>query len=310
MARSTTKTAPKNDWYQDVTDRIIAALEAGPGEWSKPWKSLGTNGMPRNGKSGRHYNGLNVWLLALAGYSDARWYTFNQAKDLGANVRKGEKGTKIVYWQFIPEKDENGVETGKKIPLLRVFTVFNAQQIDGLPGVEKAPEVDPTVGFEKAAEIVAKLGVSMNHGGDRACYIPAEDRIRLPEPGQFANLAHYWSTTLHELGHWTGHASRLDRKLGNRFGSNEYAMEELVAEITAAFTCAALGIEGELAHPEYIGHWLKVLKGDKYAVFAAAREAQKAANFILTGGGAEAEESDEPTSETEATPAAELAQAA
>jgi len=297
---------PRSDWYQDVTDRIIASLEAGPGEWSKPWKSLGVNGMPRNGSSNRQYNGINVWLLALSGYSDARWYTFNQAKALDANVRKGEKGTKIVFWQFISEKDENGVETGKKIPLLRVFTVFNAQQIEGLPNVEKAPEVDPTVGFEKAAEIVAALGATVSHGGDRACYIPSEDSIRLPEPGQFTNLAHYWSTTLHEIGHWTGHTSRLDRKLGNRFGSNEYAMEELVAEITSAFTCAALGIEGELSHPEYINNWLKVLRGDKYAVFGAAREAQKAAAFILNGGSEVEVEDDETTSET----TAELAQAA
>ena len=308
MAR-TPDNKPKNDWYQDVTNRIIAALEAGPGEWAKPWKSLGINGMPRNGASGRQYNGVNVWLLALAGYSDCRWYTFNQAKALNACVRKGEHGTKIVYWQFISEKDENGVETGKKIPFLRVFTVFNAAQIDGIEGVEAAPVVDPAVGFEKAAQVVAALGATVNHGGDRACYSPIEDSIRLPEPGQFENLAHYWSTNLHEHAHWTGHTSRIGRNLANRFGSEAYAVEELVAEITSAFTCAALGIEGELSHPEYIHNWLRVLKGDKYAVFGAAREAQKAANFILNGGAEQVEATDEPTEEV-AAPASEMQQAA
>lgn len=308
MARSTDN-KPKTDWYQDVTDRIIAALEAGPGEWSKPWKSLGTNGMPRNGATDRAYNGVNVWLLALAGYNDCRWYTYNQAKALNACVRKGEHGTKIVFWQFVAEKDEKGVETGKKIPFLRVFTVFNAQQIDGLPGAAVAPVVDPTVGFEKAAQVVAALGATVNHGGDRAYYHTVDDRIQLPLPSQFESLARYWSVNLHEHAHWTGSKARLDRELGKRFGSEAYAMEELIAEITAAFTCAALGIEGEMAHPEYIHSWLKVLKGDKFAVFGAAREAQKAANFILNGGAEQIEATDESSEET-AAPANEMQQAA
>lgn len=281
MARN--QNAPKTDWYQEVTDRIVASLEAGPEAWVKPWKDMGRGGLPRNGKTGRKYSGVNVWLLALSGYGDSRWFTFNQAKEMGASVRKGEKGTKIVFWTFLPQK-ENGVETGKKIPMLRVFTVFNAEQIEGLPTTEPVPEVNPAVGFEKAAQVVAALGATVLHGGDVACYNTSTDAIRLPDAHQFNNLAHYWATNLHEHAHWTGHSSRLDRQLANRFGSDAYAMEELVAEITSAFTCAALGIEGEMSHPGYIAAWLKILKGDKHAVFSAARAAQKAADFILNGG--------------------------
>jgi antirestriction protein ArdC len=295
-----------SDWYADVTDRIIASLEAGPGEWAKPWKSLSVNGMPRNGSSNRAYNGINVWLLALSGFSDARWYTFNQARNLSASVRKGEKGTKIVYWQFIAKKDANGDDTDRKIPFLRVFTVFNASQIDGLASGEAPPAVDASVGYERAARCIATLGASVAHGGDRAYYSPTDDQIRLPSPGQFDSLAHYWSTSLHEHAHWTGHERRLARDLRNRFGSDAYAMEELIAEISAAFTCAALGIEGELAHPEYINSWLKVLRGDKRAVFSAAAAAQKAASLILNGGAVEAE----AEAEAEATDEVPLAQAA
>jgi antirestriction protein ArdC len=293
MARST-KTAPKNDWYADVTDRIIAALEAGPGEWAKPWKSMGVNGMPRNGKSNRQYNGVNIWLLALAGYSDARWYTFNQAKELGANVRKGEKGTKIVYWQFIAEKDENGVETGKKIPLLRVFTVFNREQVEGLPADvgEAAPSINPADTHAEAMTALEAVGADVRHGGDRASYSLAEDCIRLPNVEQFHMVEHYLATRAHETIHWTGAEGRLNRDLKNRFGSDAYAMEELVAEIGAAFLCARLGVEGELQHPKYLAHWLKVLRGDKYAVFGAARAAQQAVDFILNADeGADVEES-------------------
>lgn len=276
------RTAPKNDWYQDVTDRIVAALEAGPGEWAKPWKSLGVNGMPRNGSSNRQYNGLNVWLLALAGYSDARWYTFNQAKNLDANVRKGEKGTKIVYWQFIAEKDENGVETGKKIPLLRVFTVFNHAQVEGLPEEQEAiPSTDPAQTHAEAMRILESLGADVRHGGDRASYSLDEDLIRLPEVGQFISVENYIATRAHESVHWTGHGSRLNRDLKNRFGSNAYAMEELVAELGAAFLCVRMGVEGDLQHPHYLAHWIKILRGDKYAIFSAARTAQQAVDFIL-----------------------------
>jgi len=292
MARSTkTTTAPKNDWYQDVTDRIVAALEAGPGEWSKPWKSMGINGMPRNGKSGRHYNGLNIWLLAIAGYSDARWYTFNQAKDLGANVRKGEKGTKIVYWQFIPEKVE-GVETGKKIPLLRVFTVFNREQVEGLPADvgEVAPSIHLAGTHTEAMTVLEAVGADVRHGGDHACYSPAEDCIRLPNVEQFHTIENYLATRAHETLHWTGAEGRLNRDLKNRFGSDAYAMEELVAEIGAAFLCAHLGVEGDLQHPNYLAHWLKVLRGDKYAVFGAARAAQQAVDLILNAGAEDEEE--------------------
>ncbi len=297
-----TKRTERTDWYQEITSRIITALEAGPEEWAKPWRGIATNGFPRNGSSGRRYNGLNVWLLALAGYDDARWYTFNQAKDLGASVRKGEHGTKIFFWQFL--KGWIDVVTGDRVkdpspadiasgkvkhtttPLLKVFTVFNAQQIEGL-AAPVFPAVNAASGYERAAIMVELLGLQVDHvaGTETACYRPSNDRIHMPLPGQFNTVEDYWATLLHEVIHWTAHSARLDRDLGARFGSDSVAMEEMVAEIGSAFLCADLGIEGNLRHEGYIAHWLRVLRGDKYAVFKASSLAQKAVEFILAGGG-------------------------
>ena len=286
------------DIYQQVTDRIVAALEAGVAPWVCPWDRSG--GQPHNGASGHVYKGVNVVLTGMSGYADARWYTYRQAQAKGGQVRRGEKGTTVIYWQFIEKEaapkdaleaadngDGNESAGSRKIPLLKSYTVFNHEQIEW-PGGEQgeAEPVEPvaspmTAGFEAAAELVASSVANIRHGGVRAYYSPLEDRITLPEAARFTSPADYWSTALHELTHWTGHATRLDRDLsGRRFGEEAYAAEELVAELGSAFLCAELGVQGKLQHEEYLGHWIKVLRNDKRAIFTAARLAQEAAAFL------------------------------
>lgn len=286
----------KRDIQKEITDRIIAALERGPDAFVLPWRKFAASGMPRNGATGRIYSGMNVLILAFSGFTDCRWYTFNQAKSKGGSVRKGEKGTPVVYWNFIEKVDE---VTGKKekIPFLRTFTVFNRDQIEGLKD-EQIPAVDPTLGYEKVAELVKILEVEVSHGGDIASYSIALDRIKMPKPGQFESVEKYWLTLLHEITHWTGHSSRLDRQFGKRFGDDAYAFEELVAEMGSAMAAASLGMNYSMCHEGYINHWLKVLKGDKYAIFTAAREAQRAVTLMTEA--IAPEESETIDEETEA----------
>jgi putative DNA primase/helicase len=305
-----TRTAPHNgktrvDWYQSITDTIITeleALQANPGSgWKQPWEGMWRSGIPQNGASGRRYNGLNIWLLALRGHGDPRWYTYKQAAGLKAQVRKSEKGTKVFFWQFFKKYvDMNGNPVRKpskadiasgavrnvgSSPFLKVYTVFNAEQIDGLPTLD-IPDVEPGMKYLEAQALLEILEVDVNHvpGTNTACYRPGSDSVILPAPGQFDSIEHYWATALHEVVHWTGNKARLDRDLNVRFGTDAYAMEELVAELGSAFLCAHLGIEGELRHPEYVAGWLTRLRSDKYAIFKAASLAQKAVDFVLEGG--------------------------
>jgi antirestriction protein ArdC len=288
------------DVYQVVTDSIVAAIEAGGlPPWVRPWGTTGTNGapagaLPYNGATGREYNGINVVILWAAamhkGYNDPRWLTFKQAKDLGGNVKKGEKSTLITFWSTIERQNE---ETGKteRIPFVRGYYVFNWEQCEGIgAGAEPAA---PAVSFETAAQILRASRARITHGGDVAGYIPSADRIVLPDIGAFLSVPAYYATALHELTHWTGHGSRLDRDLSGRFGSDSYAMEELVAELGAAFLCARAGVDGQLQHAEYIAHWLRVLKADKKAIFTAAARARDAAAWLCTRAGLD-EQTEEP----------------
>jgi antirestriction protein ArdC len=272
------------DLYQQVTDKIIATLESGVAPWVKPWNAAQAhNGLPYNAISGKAYRGINIAMLYAPQYATNAWMTFKQAKDIGANVRKGERGSMIVFFKPFAVKDKNakpdanGNQPERLIPLLKCFHVFNVAQIDNLPEGYAAPVVIrdplPADSLLEQAQIV--------HGGDRAFYQPAQDFIRLPQPDQFRSLANYQATALHELTHWTGHSARLAREYGKRFGDQAYAREELVAEMGAAFLCARCGIDGQLQHPEYLASWLKVLKEDKRAILTAASHAQKAADFIL-----------------------------
>ncbi len=295
MARKTHKHRTyevRNDLYAEVTNRIVAALEQGTAPWVCPWRRDGESGRPRNGASGHVYRGVNTILTGMAGFASARWYTFNQAKRLGGRVRRGEKGTRVVYWKFIqaeaPSEDGEQEDHGRRVPLLRSYTVFNAEQIEWPEASEHAPCVDDLDSgtrldeHDAAVALIEATWADIRHGGDRACYSPSADMIRLPAPGRFQQPGDYYATALHELAHWTGHESRLARDLAGRFGSEAYAAEELVAELAAAFLCADLGIPGQLQHAEYIGSWIRVLRGDKRAIFTAARHAQEAAD-LLTG---------------------------
>ena len=295
------KTAARNDNVQEVTDRILAALEKGVAPWLAPWDK-GPAGLPHNGHTNRAYHGVNVLLLWLTGFTDARWYTFKQVSEGGygaSHVRKGEKGTKVVFWRFLEKEvkgadgqvvcDDQGDPEKETVPLLRVFTVFNHDQVEWEDGMEpgKVDTVacpDPTLAFEEARAYFEALPVTVTHAGGRACYNKVADTVTLPPMTAFNTEADYWATRAHELIHWTGHKSRCDREFGKRFGDMAYAAEELVAEMGAAFLCASLGVKGNLQHAEYIAHWIEVMKADKYAVFTAARKAQDAVAFLDEAG--------------------------
>lgn len=277
------------DLYLEVTEKIIAQLEAGTIPWIKPWACASKfGGQPFNAISRKPYRGINTLLLCAPQYARTEWMTYKQAQDIGANVRKGETGSMIVFYKPFAVKDKNakpdadGNVKERNIPLLRCFHVFNLEQIENLPECLQAQRTDDRPELERHAmadSVMAQASVS--HGGDRAFYRVDGDSIRLPQPGQFDCMASYYGTALHELTHWTGHKSRLDREYGKRFGDQAYAREELVAEMGAAFLCASVGIAGKLQHPQYVANWLTVLKGDKRAVLVAAGAAQKAADFCL-----------------------------
>ena len=275
------------DLYQEVTDKIVESLEQGCAPWVRPWVSNARfGGMPHNAISGKAYRGINVALLFTPQYATQGWMTFKQAIDVGANVRKGEKGSMIVFYKpfAVTDRnaapDENGNRAERMIPLLKCFHVFNVEQVENLPA-KFAPVTDERPEIERHAAADELMGkATVRHGGDRAFYAPSVDAIQLPNPQDFENVASYYGTALHELTHWTGHASRLAREYGKRFGDQAYAREELVAEMGAAYLCAHVGIAGKLQHPEYIANWLQVLKGDKRAVLMAASAAQKAADYV------------------------------
>lgn len=279
----------KFDTYQDVTDAIIAQLEAGTRPWQKDWQG-GSLSMPRR-FTGTPYRGINVLLLWASamqqGLTGERWFTFKQAKDLGGKVRKGAKGTRIVFFKPLEIRDTATGEE-KKIPMLRTYVVFNADQIEGLPAKYAPAPIVPTPGLErdKAAEAALRsCGAQIVEGGPSAFYTPATDIVTMPDFERFTSSSGYLATLAHELCHWTGHKSRMDR-----FGTNDrtsYAFEELVAEMGAAFVGARLGIVGEHIenHSAYLASWLKVLRDDKRAIFKAASLAQQAADMVLANAG-------------------------
>lgn len=284
----------KSDIYTKITDQIIAELEKGVRPWHKPWAAghvAGPVSRPLRG-NGKPYSGINVimlWPTAMErGYSAPIWMTFKQAKELGAHVRKGEKGALVVYASTFTktEANENGEEVERDIPFLKGYTVFNVEQIDGLPAhytASHAPRLNPEQRIERAEAFFAATGADVRHGGDRAFYAPGPDFVQMPPFESFRNAGAYYGTLAHELTHWTRHKSRLDRDFGQkRFGDNAYAMEELVAELGAAFLCADLELVPQIRddHAPYIAGWLKALKDDKRAIFTAASHAQKAADFL------------------------------
>jgi antirestriction protein ArdC len=279
--------------YQEVTDRIIRELEEGRVPWVQPWGSAkAAPGLPRNAATGRSYAGINVLVLWGAvieqEFPTQQWLTFRQALTLGGNVRKGEHGTTIFYAdRFTPRAElervaREGGEPGV-VPFLKRFTVFNTAQCDGMPGhaLQAAPTAPERALVPQAEAVIAATGARLRIGGDKAFYAPAEDYIRVPPQPAFFHQIDYYRTCFHELGHWTGHASRLNRDQSGRMRSTPYAREELVAEMASAFVCAALGIVPTVRHADYLGAWLDVLRADCRAIFRAAGQAAKAAEFIF-----------------------------
>lgn len=288
----------KKEYAEEVAARIVEQLEQGTAPWQKPWQP-GELRLPYNPTTGKEYKGMNSMWLAMQGQSDPRWMTYNQASAEGGQVKKGSKGTHIVYWKFNEERkatDEQGrpildPETGKQktinVQLERprsfMAVVFNASQIDGLPPLEARPVMPEPERHARAEAILANSGAQIQHvPGDRAYYRPSTDSITLPERNQFPAADAYYATALHEVGHWTGHPSRLDRDLSHPFGSEGYAREELRAEIASLMLGERLDIGHDPEqHTAYVGSWIKALKEDPKEIFRAAADAERIAGYVM-----------------------------
>ena len=285
----------RRDVYQTITDQIVSELEKGVRPWHKPWSAAHMDGrvslpLRHNGIPYRGVNIISLWMAALAkGYSAPIWMTFKQALDLGAGVRKGEKGSLTVYADSVSRTEtdaESGEERERDIHFMKGYTVFNVEQIEGLPEQyygKPAPRLEPLPRIAHAEAFFAATRADIRHGGSQAYYAIGSDHVQMPPFEAFRDAGSYYATLAHECTHWTRAPSRLDRSFGQkRFGDDGYAMEELVAELGAAFLCTHLELTPELRadHASYLDHWLKVLKSDKRAIFSAASHAQRAADFL------------------------------
>lgn len=288
-------TSDRSVLYASVTDAVVRHLEQGVRPWHQPWASghpAGPVSRPLR-STGQPYRGVNVIVLWLAaferGYTSPYWLTFRQAVELGGGVRKGEKGTRVVYantFEKAGRDEESGEEFTERIPFLKAYTVFNAEQVDRLPAGYTSPPPATRAELERlthADAFFSNTRAHTRHGGGRAFYSPAGDFIQLPPFDAFERAESYYATRAHESVHWTGSPTRLNRSFDSkRFGDSGYAMEELVAEIGAAFLSADLGITAEVMpeHAQYLAAWLKVLKADCKAVFTAAAHAERAATYL------------------------------
>lgn len=286
--------AARGDVYARVTGQIVADLERGVRPWAKPWNAehaAGRISRPLR-SNGQPYRGMNVLLLwssaADRGYAAPIWMTYNQAKELKAHVRAGERSTPVVYADKITRRDarEDGGEEEREIFFLKGYSAFNVEQIEGLPPhfyATAGPKLDPARRIERAEGFAKNTGAVVRHGGDGAHYSPASDHVQMPLWESFRDPEAYYSTLLHELAHWTKREGRLGRDFGRKkFDDEGYAREELVAEIASAFLSADLGLELRVRedHASYLDHWIKVLEEDHRAVFAAASHAQRAADYL------------------------------
>lgn len=292
--------APRTDLQSATLERLITEMEKGAAPWLKPWNNASgpspiLAGLPRNGSSGRRYSGINVLTLMLAaeaaGYTDDRWYTFKQLAAIGGNV-KGQKGTPIIWWKATEYKrrnDEGEMELHKGM-VMKTFTVFNHDQVTWSDdeGPRRVRTVIKTVPWQtcealqqQVKRLEAEAGLGLSYGGNVAAYMPAIDRVVMPQVAQFKTASHHDATLAHELVHWTGHTSRLNRNLRNAFGSADYAFEELVAELGAAFIAAELGFAcPELRHAGYLQSWARKLRDQPKALSKAAALASKAVDLI------------------------------
>ena len=296
------------DVYARVTDAIVAAIEAGVargGDWRMPWHRRRDAGaspaLPVNVASRAAYRGVNtlaLWAAAEArGYPAGLWGTYRQWAEIGGQVRKGERATTVVFWRFpqaagaADRGEEAGGDAGgdegdspRRGPWARAYAVFNAAQVDGAaPPADTAPRLPEAARIAEAEGFFARLpGLTLRHGGTAAFYAPSSDHVQMPAFADFRAAEGYYATLAHEVTHWTGHPSRLARDLTGRFGSAAYGAEELVAELGAAFACAALGLATEPRpdHARYVAHWLDLLRADRRAIFTAASKAQAAADWL------------------------------
>ena len=296
QGRNLAEGGARSNLYDDITNKIIAELEQGRLPWVQPWGASPDTaplGLPRNASTGRSYSGINILILWGAviqhGFPAQAWLTFRQALSLGGNVRKGERGTTVVYAdRFTPEDEKRRArETGEDahaISFLKRFTVFNAAQCDGLPDeiTAVAPPPPPGLIEPQVEALIRATGIDFRIGGNRAFYMPSLDYVQVPPPQAYFEPINWHRTALHELGHASGHHSRLNRDLTGSFGSKKYAFEEMIAEQAAAFSCAALGIVPTVRHADYIGSWLEVMREDSRAIVRAASQASKAADWLLS----------------------------
>lgn len=284
----------QSTFAQEIANKLIAHIKEGTSPWQKPWQSLRFS--PFSAATGNRYHGFNALKLMLENREDPRWLTYNQAKNLGAQVRKGEKGVALMKYIFDKEitlKDDNGnpvldkdgkpqketVPLDKPIPVR--FVVFNASQVDGLPPFQR-PDRNEWQSVERAECMVENSGATIVHGSTKAFYRPVSDEIHMPSKEAFSSPEGYYSTLLHELGHWTGHTSRLNRDFINAFGSPDYAREELRAEIASLMICQSLELAYDFNnHAAYVESWVKVLEETPEEIMKAARDAEKIHHFVM-----------------------------
>lgn len=267
--------------YEIITDRILALLNTGLVPWRKPWR----NEVPKNLISKKPYRGVNILLLGSATYPSPYWLTFNQAKSLKGSVKKGERGTPVIFWRVTEEEDANGKRS--KDFVLRYYTVFNVMQCEGIaiPKIEAPKQVEPIAACEEVIDSYF-MPPRIDHGGSRACYIPSDDRILIPRREAFSSPEEYYSTLFHELSHSTGAEHRLARKgvtEHTSFASHSYSFEELVAEVASSFLAGEAGISASVIEnsASYIAHWSKVLRSEPKWMVQASAQAAKAADMIL-----------------------------
>lgn len=292
-----TTTSERRDLHAEITNQLIAAIEADPGKPSLPWRrGAGPLQLPVNSLTGKAYSGINVlnlWVMAeLRDYATPLWATYRQWAERGAQVRKGEKASTVIFYkEFEVEADLAEGDDGKR-RVARASHVFNAAQVDGFELPQAAEDLGPVARLAKADRFVSATGARIEHSGDRAYFRADTDHIQMPSEGLFTGTKTmtrdegYYATLVHELVHWTGPSHRLDRQMGKRFGDKAYAAEELVAEIGAAFLCAELGITQTVRadHAQYLANWLQLLKDDSRAIFTAAARASQAVTYLRLGG--------------------------
>ena len=291
-----TRKTERTDVYERVTNQIVEQLEAGVRPWVRPWNAEHAAGripMPLRHDRKTPYQGINVLMLWMAaaenGYEARVWMTYKQAQSLGGQVRKGEKSQLVVYASTFSKEEvnESGEQSREEIPFMKGYAVFNAHQIDGLAEhyyASPSEPLEPMPRDARAESFFQSVGATIRHGGNRAYYSAGIDAVQMPPFEAFDSPEAYYATLAHECTHWTKHPSRLDRDFGRkRWGDEGYAMEELVAELGAAFLCAELELTPEVRddHAAYLDSWLQVLKQDKRAIFSAAAHAQRSTNYLV-----------------------------